>query len=89
MLLRGRNQALVNENRHLKVDSDKYKVFRNDLDALLDRVGEYVVHMDKDENVQKATEKNVTDFDRARSSLITLVTQLCDVGNKYREQLGM
>lgn len=89
MLLRSRNQDLVNENKNLKVDSKNYKAFRNNLDALLDRVGEYVVHMDKDENVQKATEKHVTDFDRARSSLITLVTQLCDVGNKYREQLGM
>ena len=89
MLLRSRNQDLVNENKHLKVEKQNYKNFRNNLDSLLDRVGEYVVHMDKDENVQKATEEHVTDFDRARSSLITLVTQLCDVGNKYREQLGM
>ena len=89
MLLRRRNQELVNDNKLLKNSDNEYRSFRNSLPQLLARVGEYVTHMDKDENVQKATEKNVAEFDGARDTLITLVQRLCDVGTKYRSQLGM
>ena len=65
------------------------KAFRNNLNALLDRVGEYTEFMEKDEKVQHATAENVEVLDNARTKLIGLMSRFVAIGDKYREQLGM